>query len=177
MTSQDVLEVLQALEKEEVVVWVDGGWGLAALVEREIRPHADLDLALDRASLDRAELTLARLGFWHDPSIEPGLPARFVLRDEHERQVDLHPLVFDSRGNGWQQLSRSGRMWGQYPADGLRAKGSINGQTVRCLSAGLQLRFHLGYEWTDRDVHDLRLLAAEFPEVSLPPTPWAAKPE
>jgi hypothetical protein len=38
-------------------------------------------------------------------------------------------------------------------------------RAVNCLSAALQLGFHLGHQWTDWDVHDLRLIAAEFPDV------------
>jgi hypothetical protein len=48
--------------------------------------------------------------------------------------------------------------WGRYPANDLRATGAIGGRPVRCLSPELQLRFRLGDEWSDRDVHDVRLL-------------------
>jgi lincosamide nucleotidyltransferase A/C/D/E len=58
--------------------------------------------------------------------------------------------------------------WGLYPADDLRATGAIGGRTVRCLSPRLQLRFRLGYEWSERDVHDVRLLIERF-GVSAPP--------
>jgi Aminoglycoside-2''-adenylyltransferase len=49
MTKEDVLEVLNALEQAGVSVWIDGAWGVDALVGEETRPHTDLDLALDRA--------------------------------------------------------------------------------------------------------------------------------
>ena len=51
---------------------------------------------------------------------------------------------------------------GRYPAADLRAIGVIGGRDVRCLAPGLQLRFHLGYEASQRDEHDLRLLAQRF---------------
>jgi lincosamide nucleotidyltransferase A/C/D/E len=162
MTVEDVIEVLDRLDAAGVSVWLDGGWGVDALVGRQTRSHADLDLALARDDLGRAANALFDGGFSHDPAAEPGLPARYVLCAPGGREVDLHPLLFDAAGNGWQQLSPSGRAWGCYEADGLAATGAIEGRHVRCLSAELQMRFRRGYEWTERDEHDIRLLAEAF---------------
>jgi lincosamide nucleotidyltransferase A/C/D/E len=162
MTVTDVIEVLDYLAQAGIHVCVDGGWGVDALVGEQTRDHSDLDLALDGDDLDAARQTLEEQRFQHDESSEPGLPARVVLRDDRGRQVDLHPLVFDERGDGWQQLSATGRAWGHYPVDDLDAVGVIGGQRVRCLSAPFQARFRMGYELTERDEHDLRLLAEQF---------------
>lgn len=175
MTREDVLEVLDALEKAGVSMWVDGGWGVDALVGEETRPHTDLDLALDRALLEPARSALEALGFRHEPGADPGLPARLVMRDERGRQVDLHPLVFDVAGDGWQQLSERGRGWGRYPAAHLQAIGAIGDRRVRCLSAELQVRFRLTHEWTERDEHDLKLLVSRFTDVPVPPPFWDAR--
>lgn len=147
-----------------------------ALLAEETRPHGDLDLALDRATLDRAKAAVEELGFRHDATAEPGRPARLVMRDERGRQVDFHPLVFDGSGDGWQQLSKSGRAWGRYPAEHLQATGTIGGRQVSCLSAELQVRFRLPLEWTETDEHDLRLLLARFDELPVPPPLWEDKP-
>lgn len=162
MTSEDALEILDLLDAAGVRAWVDGGWGVDALVGDETRAHADLDLALDRDDLETARHALEHRGFAYDRTVEPGLPARLVMRTQLGRQVDLHPLVFDARGNGWQQLSESGRAWGMYPVDELGAAGVIGGRSVECISARLQLRFRLGYEWSRRDEHDVRLLTRQF---------------
>lgn len=158
MTVDDVVEVLDALEEAGLSVWVDGGWGVDALAGRVTRPHADLDLAIDRAELAEATRVLQELGWRHDATVEPGLPARLVVRDQRGRQVDLHPLKFDDAGNGWQQLSDGGEDWGRYPAEGLAGWGSIGGRKVRCLTAALQIRFRQGYELSAKDEHDLELL-------------------
>jgi lincosamide nucleotidyltransferase A/C/D/E len=168
-TPEDVAEVLDVLGRAGITVWVDGGWGVDALVGEETREHADLDLAIDTEDLAKASAVLSGLGFVPDEKTEPGLPARLVLRDVAGRQVDLHPLVFDGGGNGWQQLSLSGRAWGCYPAEGLRATGLIGGREVRCLSAELQVRFRLGYEWSDRDEHDLTVLVRRLGVRPMPP--------
>jgi lincosamide nucleotidyltransferase A/C/D/E len=168
-TGADVREVLAALERHARRIWVDGGWGVDALVGEQTRDHADLDLAVDRGDLRAIEGALAELGFRHDPTIEPGLPARLVLRDEGDRQVDLHPLRFDEDCNGWQQLSETGRAWGRYPAEHLRATGTIAGLRVQCISPELQVRFRMGHEWRSQDEHDIRLLARRFRVGPLPP--------
>ena len=96
------------------------------------------------------------------------------MRDPRGREVDLHPLSFDDKGGGWQQLSESRRAWGYYPAEDLAAAGAIGGRAVRCLSAGLQLRFRLGYEWSERDEHDIRRLIDHF---AIPhPPPFGSAP-
>ena len=168
MTARDVADVLERLGAVGVEVWVDGGWGVDALVGEQTRAHLDLDLALDRVDVPRARRALEEQGFRHDESVQPGLPARLVMRDARGRNIDLHPLAFDERGNGWQQLSETGRAWGAYPAEHLAASGVIDGRIVRCFSPELQLRFRLGYEWTERDEHDVALLRRLG--VSVPPT-------
>jgi lincosamide nucleotidyltransferase A/C/D/E len=169
MTAKDVIDVLDCLDGADVHVYVDGGWGVDALLGEQTRRHTDLDLALDRDELDRARGALEEHGFRYDGTTEPGLPARLVLRDEQGRQVDLHSLRFDQGGDGWQQLSKSGKAWGRYPAEDLDAKGLIAGRHVRCLSSQLQFRFRMGYEWSERDEHDVRLLVEHFGLPS-PPT-------
>ena len=168
MGSDDVIQVLVALERHDIHVWIDGGWGVDALIGEETRDHLDLDLAVDQRDLPRIEQTLGALGFERDRTVESGLPARLVLRDSRGLQIDLHPLVFDTHGHGWQQLSGSGRAWGRYPAEHLVATGTIAGREVRCLTPELQVRFRMGYEWNERDEHDLTLLASHF-EIPLPP--------
>ena len=46
MTPEDVVEVLTALDAGGIDYWVDGGWGIDALLERQTREHRDLDLGV-----------------------------------------------------------------------------------------------------------------------------------
>ena len=166
MTSADVLEILATLEAAGVDACVDGGWGVDALVGTQTRSHADLDLALTADAATGAAVSLSSLEFVHDQGAQPGLPARLVLRDRAGRQVDLHRLQLDDAGNGWQALGDGA--WGLYPAGEFNGVGTIAGHRVRCISAELQLRFHLGWEWDDKAKHDLRLLRSRF-GIPLPP--------
>jgi lincosamide nucleotidyltransferase A/C/D/E len=166
MNGRDVVEVLDRLRSAGVRFWVDGGWGVDALLGEQTREHEDLDLVVEREVCERAATVLRALGFAHDAEEQPGLPARFVLRDARGRRVDLHPVVFGPDGNAWQPLP--GGAWGAYPDDGLQGTGEIEGQPVPCITADLQLRHHLGYGWDENDRHDMELLAERF-DVALPP--------
>jgi lincosamide nucleotidyltransferase A/C/D/E len=153
-----VLEILDALAPLDPRL--DGGWGVDALLEEQTREHDDVDVVIARRDAHTARRLLGRLGFEHDPTVEPGLPARLVLRDPAGRQVDLHLIVHDTAGDGWQQLDEG--TWGRYDADGLDACGEIAGRPVRCISAELQLCHHHGYEWTENDRADMTRLAERF---------------
>jgi lincosamide nucleotidyltransferase A/C/D/E len=153
-----VLEVLDALAP--IGALLDGGWGIDALLGEQTRDHEDVDVVIARRGAHAARKLLGRLGYAHDPSVVPGLPARLVVRDPRGRQVDLHLIVHDTAGNGWQQLDDG--TWGRYDADGLDACGEIDGRRVRCISAELQLRHHRGYDWTAQDRADMMRLADRF---------------
>ena len=157
MNADDVLAVLDRLDEAGVSWCLDGGWGVDALVRHETRPHEDLDIVVSRASLERGVIALAPLGYAHDGSVEPGLPARLVVRAPGGRQVDFHPVVFMPSGDGLQELGDG--TWALYPAEGLAGEGEIGGRPVRCITAELQLRHHEGYERTEIDRHDVALLA------------------
>ena len=166
MDDAAVVDALDCLESHEITLWLDGGWGIDALVGKQTRDHGDLDLVVAQGTLAAAESALRELGYRHDATLEPGLPARMVLLDCDRRQIDLHPVVLDAHGNGWQPLGDAA--WGSYPATGLTGTGVVSERRVRCLTPELQLRHHLGYAPDSNDRHDLRLLAQHF-GLALPP--------
>ncbi len=150
-----MIEALTPLEPR-----LDGGWGVDALLGEQTRAHDDVDIVIARRDAHTARALLEPLGFEHDLTAAPGLPARLVLRDPSGRQVDLHLIVRDTAGNGWQQLDDG--TWGRYDAGGLQGSGEIAGRPVACITAELQLRHHRGYDWTERDRADMTRLAERF---------------
>ena len=42
MTGNDVLEILNVLNAANIPVWIDGGWGIDALIGKQTREHDDL---------------------------------------------------------------------------------------------------------------------------------------
>jgi lincosamide nucleotidyltransferase A/C/D/E len=157
MTEDDVRAVLQNLQSAGIRVWVDGGWGVDALIGRQTRPHQDLDLALELGDVRQAVEVLREIGFrMHDD----GLPSRADLRSADDRRVDLHVFTFDEQGNGVQRL-QNGSV-GIYDKQGLSGIGTIGELEVRCLSPEIQIRFHTAHDPDEDDRHDVLLLVERF---------------
>jgi lincosamide nucleotidyltransferase A/C/D/E len=163
MQAADVLAVLAALDAAGIPAWLDGGWGVDALVGRQTRPHSDLDLVIALDQADRAADALTALGF---AVAEDARPTRLVLRDGAGRQIDCHTVTFDAAGRGVQQLPAAPPF--RYPPQGFRGAGRVAGQPVACLTAEVQVLCHLGYPPDAGDYHDMRLLH-DCCGVALPP--------
>jgi aminoglycoside-2''-adenylyltransferase len=54
---EDVIEVLETLDRRGIHVWIDGGWGVDALIGKQTREHLDLELAVDQRELSRINAT------------------------------------------------------------------------------------------------------------------------
>jgi len=161
--AEEVVELLDALLAAGLRVWLDGGWGIDALLGEQTREHEDVDIVVELASIDGVIAALAPLGF---ELRDDHLPTRAVLRSTDGRQVDIHPVTFDSEGVGWQRAAAPDGSDAAYPADGF-GQGSVLGRVVPCLTPELQMNHHCGYAPRDRDRVDLARLADRF-GVALP---------
>lgn len=151
MRGGDVIEIIGLFDDAGMTVWVDGGWGVDALVGEPTRPHDDLDLNIDIEHVDEAIAILSANGF--ELHLDQR-PSSFVMRDANDRRVDFHPLRLDASG-GWQVLLDGPDFL--YPMDSLKGTGTIDGRTVRCISAEFQPYAHLGYEPDAGDFRDMYL--------------------
>jgi lincosamide nucleotidyltransferase A/C/D/E len=157
MAARDVLGILRALETRGVAVWLDGGWGVDALLGQETREHDDLDLVVELSDAGQVVESLRQLGY---ELVAGAAPKSFVLVDPVGRQVDVHPVTFDADGGGVYQMD-DGKTW-VYPAQGFTGRGTVAGEGVRCLSPEVQVRVHAGYQLTDKDYRELWLLRERF---------------
>ena len=157
MDAQSLLEVVDLLAEHGIEVWLDGGWGVDALLERETREHDDLDLVAELQHSDRIIALLEDLGY---ELVDGAPPVSFVLVDPRGRQVDVHPVTFDAEGGGIYEL-RQGGQW-VYPAQGFSGRGAVAGRPVQCLTPEVQVLVHAGYELTDKDYRELHLLRERF---------------
>jgi lincosamide nucleotidyltransferase A/C/D/E len=163
MPAESVLEVLERLDRGSIDVWLDGGWGVDALLAEQTRPHGDLDLILSSRDVPAIKDALSALAFAVKPG---GRPANFVLANPAGREVDVHAITFDDRGYGVFDLP-DGRRW-PFPPSAFRGRGRIAGREVRCLSAEAQVQCHgQGYISMEKDLRDMEHLQARF-EVVLP---------
>src|SRR5947209_4709640 len=113
MTAQDVLVIIGALVNADIPVWLDGGWGVDALLGSQSRDHDDVDVVMALDHADAACSALAASGF---SMATDERPTRFVLCAPDDRCIDVHTVRFDAEGVGWQALP-DGSAFG-YPAEG-----------------------------------------------------------
>lgn len=163
MSGDEVVRVLDQIAQAGVQVWVDGGWGVEALLGEEFRTHSDLDLIVDCNDLERLIAALATLDYAVQLDGEATNP---VLVNRSGRKVDVHAIEFDVRGYGVFKLP-DGRCW-SLPPSAFRGQGSIRGRRVCCWSAEAQVQCHgQGYLPTEKDLSDMERLQRRF-EVVLP---------
>lgn len=164
MTASALANLLDLLEREGIEAWLDGGWGVDALLGAQHRGHKDVDLVLRVSDAPKLRQILEREGF----ALKEGSPPdSFVLADGRGLEVDVHAVAFDDEGNGVYRME-NGQRW-VYPAEGFGGCGLVSGRSVRCLSPAAQVLCHAhGYVPTEKDLRDMELLAERF-GVELPP--------
>jgi lincosamide nucleotidyltransferase A/C/D/E len=168
--SEDVDRLLDRLERLGLGVWVDGGWAVDALLGEQTRPHGDLDLVIEQKHVAPLRRLLESDGYRDFPRDDTS-PWNFVLADDAGRQVDIHVIVFDAKGNGLYGPTERGIM---YPAASLSGRGVIAGRAVQCIAAEYLVTFHTGYAIRDTDVHDVSALCERF-GIAYPPEYRAAR--
>ncbi|MBO0720808.1 MAG: nucleotidyltransferase family protein [Blastocatellia bacterium] len=153
MTASDVIEIAQLLEQNRIDIWIDGGWGVDALLGEQTRSHRDLDIAVQHSDVPLLRALLAAKGFKDMPRVDTK-DCNFVLEDDMGHQIDVHSYTFDTAGN---------HVYGiEYPASSLSGSGSVNGYPVRCISPDWMVKFHSGYEVDEDDYRDVRALCQRF---------------
>ena len=178
MQAQDVLELYTTLQEHGVQIWFDGGWGVDALLERQTRPHKDLDAFVAFNDLPAMTTALSQRSFvlkeiwgenrWlhHEEPVlligrdEAGdeVATAFVLKDALGREIDIHVLHIDEHGCGTPAWDCSL----SFSPDALTGQGMIAGSPVQCLSAAMHMCTHTGYELQDKDIQDVRRLHERF---------------
>jgi lincosamide nucleotidyltransferase A/C/D/E len=156
--ARSVVEIMELLEAAGVACWLDGGWGVDALLGEQSRPHADLDLIARAGDLPRIRAALGARGF----AAVPGeTECNVVLRDPAERAVDVHAIEIDARGYGVFRLP-DGRRW-PLPPSAFAGRGRVLGRDLHCLSAEAQVQCHgQGYTPLEKDLADMQRLQERF---------------
>lgn len=155
MTEQDVVTLLELLAAKGVTPWVDGGWGVDALLGEQTREHGDLDIVIESHD-ETAVLDVLRDEGFHEVPMWFTTPVHSVWQHDDGRALDLHVVELNDQGGGVYGDE------GVYPAEGLTGRGAIGGRQVRCISAATQVEFHRGYELRAQDRHDVQQLCAAF---------------
>jgi lincosamide nucleotidyltransferase A/C/D/E len=155
-TTADVIELHTQLRNHHIEIWIDGGWGVDALLGEETRRHEDLDIVLEEKDVPKLRQLLEARGHQDVPRSDTRA-RNFVLGDDKGHYVDFHVIALDSHGNGVY-----GKTGWAYPRDSLTGLGSIQGHTVRCIAPAYAVKFRTGYKLRDRDYRDVAALCQRF---------------
>ncbi len=158
MTEQDVVDFVRLMDQHHIPVWIDGGWGVDALLGQQTRRHADLDVAIQHNDAARLRTLLEARGY-REVERDDTRACNFVMGDNQGHLIDIHTFQYDDQGNLVFGLA--------YPLDSLTGVGTIGGCAVRCISAEWMVQFHTGYPLDENDYHDVRLLCQRF-QLELP---------
>lgn len=159
----DVLALLTVLRLDDEPHWVEGGWGVDALLGQQSRDHGDLDLMIDHSCADRAEASLREAGF---ELIYEDWPGYVSYMHGTGHVIDLCITAADRYGDRWNVNRTVGRSEPDYPFDGF-TYGWIGGQRVACLGPEVQIAHHQGYEPEEVDRWDVEQLRSRF-DVAVP---------
>jgi lincosamide nucleotidyltransferase A/C/D/E len=158
MSAERAAVVLRRIEERGVDVWLEGGWGIDALLGCETREHDDLDVIVPLEQLPGLEPALRELGYRHGFGAGP---LSFEVVDDAGRQIDVHPVARRPNGDAV-YLMAHGREW-IYPAAALTGRGEIAGRPVRCLAPAMALVCHsAGYALDETHQQDVAALCERY---------------
>ena len=153
MTSNKVLHLYNWFKENGIAVWIDGGWCVDALISKQTREHADLDIAVHRKDNAILRQFLESDGYKEEERNDSS-EYMYVMNNKTGQSVDVHAFEYDENGKNTYGI--------EYPFGSLTGTGIIDGQEVNCISPSFIFQFKTGYEPKEKDLHDLRVLGEKF---------------
>ena len=143
----DVKQILQLAIDAEIKVFLDGGWGVDALLGHQSRVHNDIDIFVEKKDYQNF-IEIMKANDFYEIKME-------YTTLNHTVWEDLH--CFEYTGEG--EILYEGD---NFPVETFSGKGKIEEIEVSCIEPYSQVMFHLGYEFDENDVHDVKLLCETF---------------
>ncbi|SRR5258708_2387456 len=156
MEASAVLELYNTLTHNGISIWIDGGWGVDALLGEQTRDHEDVDIVMQDKDVPKLRKILQEQNY-KDIKRDDTSAWNFVLGDDKGHTVDVHVFTFDVDGNGIY-----GSRGAIFPAVSLTGSGMINGESVQCISPEYVVKFHTGYKLDENDIKDVTALCKRF---------------
>jgi len=127
-SAKDVVELYKCLVQNNIKIWLDGGWGVDALLGQQTRLHSDLDIIIESRHLELLSKILKSRGYKEIPR-DDSSSWNFILADAFGHEVDIHVVDFDVHGHGIYGPKERGVY---YPAAAFVGKGNILDLQVNC---------------------------------------------
>ena len=153
MNKSDVLAPYNRLKENDIAVWIDGGWGVDALLGRQIREHQDLDIAVHHKDNASLRLLLERNGYKEEERFDSS-EFMYVMKNSMGLEIDIHVFEYDDNGKNIYGI--------EYPFGSLTGKGVVDGQEVNCIAPEWMFKFKTSYEPKEKDIQDVQALSKTF---------------
>ncbi len=150
----NAVKIISLFRSKGIQIYLDGGWGVDALVGFESRVHNDIDIFIEQRNKERAIKLLKNNGYT-ETVMEYTTLDHTVWQDDKEKIIDLH--IFSRNNNG--DLVFEGDT---FPKEAFSGKGRIGNLEVDCITPEWQVRFHSGYQLDDNDLKDILMLCNKF---------------
>ena len=131
-------------------VWLDGGFCVDALVGRTLRPHSDLDVAVERRDFGRFAAWCETVGF----ASEPSESADIVVFARKGVRLDAHIVELGTDGAYVSGVA--------YPNGSLTGEATLADEQVSCVAPEWLFRFKTSYPPQEKDRIDVRALCERF---------------
>lgn len=159
MAASNVVELLDFLEGHQIEVWLNGGWGVDALLGHQTREHDDLDITISAADKQRYAQAMADLGY---ATYRIDNEFNWVLVDSRGRLVDVHVVDFSQTRRSDEGIEIYGSAGLPFDVGSLEGSGEIGGRKVKCETAEFQVRGHTRYARDEQDYQDVLALCRTF---------------
>ena len=158
MEEKDVTDLYSRLKNLDIKIWVDGGWGIDALLGKQTRFHKDLDIVIQQKDVVAVQKLLEANGY-NEIRHDIARAHNFVFADDCNHEIDVHVVVLNDKGDGTYGPIENGEV---YPAASLIGKGKIGTLEVDCISPEYVVKFHTGYDLKEKDFQDILAICKAF---------------
>ena len=138
-THEDLIEVLNLMDKTGICYWLDGGWGVDVLVGKQTRTHRDIDIDFDSKYTGKLLEILKQYGY---EVITDWSPVRVELYHSNLGYIDIHPFIIID-GENIKQADLDGNFY-EFEKDYF-GNTIFEGRNIPCISIKGQRVFHTGY--------------------------------
>lgn len=95
---EDAIEIISILENAGIKVFIDGGWGVDALIGYQSRAHNDIDIFIESSNKDNSFKILHDNGY-KEIKMDYSTTDHSVWKDKKDRIIDLHIFSYSSNFN------------------------------------------------------------------------------
>ena len=150
----DAKQILRFAIDAEIKAFLDGGWGVDALLGYQTRVHNDIDIFVEKNDYQNF-IQIMKDNNFYEIKMEYTTSNHTVWEDMKKRIIDLHCFEYtDDNGILYEGVC--------FPSEIFSGKGRIEDIEVSCIEPYSQVMFHLGYEFDENDIHDVKLLCETF---------------